>query len=371
MSASTGIRSIAFYLPQYHRIPENDQWWGEGFTDWTNVKSASPLFPGHYQPHVPADLGYYDLARPETREAQAGLARRYGIDAFCYYHYWFHGRRLLERPFDEVLRSGRPELPFCLCWANQSWTRAWDGNSRDVLMQQRYSTDDDRRHMDWLLQAFFDPRYLRIDGRPLFLVYSASSLPDPLRTTERWREQARGAGLEDLFLARVESSGELGDPRRLGFDAAVQFVPTNRGGLSRRLAVRAELLRRLGVRSPTRAGTIVAYDKLVRDLMGQADPPYPRFPCVVPSWDNTARRPWAPFIMQDSTPSTFGQWVAKVAEQLGSRPAEERLLFVNAWNEWAEGCHLEPCARWEHGYLEALADNVGFRQQRMPGEQPL
>jgi hypothetical protein len=196
------VRLIAFYLPQFHPIPENDDWWGKGFTEWRNVVQAKPLFPGHYQPHLPADLGFYDLRVPETRQAQADLAREYGIHGFCYYHYWFKGRRLLERPFNEVLTSGQPDFPFCLCWANESWTRAWDGQSGVILMKQEYSEEDDYQHIRWLSNVFRDKRYIRYEGKPLFLVYRVRDLPNPLQTTEIWRNEARRAGIGELSCAK-------------------------------------------------------------------------------------------------------------------------------------------------------------------------
>ena len=221
MTTKPRVRAIAFYLPQYHPTAENDQWWGTGFTDWTNVVRARPLFPGHYQPRLPADLGFYDLRLPEVREAQAELAREHGIYGFCYYHYWFHGKRLLERPFNKVLASGEPDFPFCLCWANENWTRIWDGLDEKVLIEQ-----DDRRHMRWLAQAFRDRRYIRIGDKPLFLVYRAARMPDPLQTATIWREEARKMGIGDIYLCRVESAtGEHGDPQLIGFDAAVEFQP--------------------------------------------------------------------------------------------------------------------------------------------------
>src|SRR5262245_7933162 len=192
------VRLIAVYLPQFHPIPENDRSWGKGFTEWTNVAQAKPMFRGHYQPHLPADLGFYDLRLPEARRAQADLAQAHGIHGFCYYHYWFHGRRLLERPFDEVLASGEPDFPFCLCWANEPWTRRWDGKDQEILMPQEYSDRDDLAHIRWLARAFQDRRYIRVDGRPMFLVYRASRLPDPARTAATWREEARRLGAGDL-----------------------------------------------------------------------------------------------------------------------------------------------------------------------------
>ena len=351
------IRSIAFYLPQFHPIAENDEWWGEGFTEWTNVRPARPLFRGHHQPHVPGELGYYDLRDPDVRQAQADLAVRYGVDAFCYYHYWFGGRRLLQQPFEEVLATGRPDLPFCLCWANEPWTRTWDGSNDNILVDQHHSEEDDRRHIDWLIEAFRDERYVRVEGKPLFLVYRAGTLPDPLAITRLWRTRAERAGLPGLFLCRVESHFEGGDPRPLGFDASIEFQPafgqvkwTLRQRFPvRRLMVKAKL-------APARASYVtLGYEQLVREMLHRERPDFPRFPCVTPDWDNTPRRPYGAFLLTGSTPERFGGWVAEVARRLRTAPPEQRLLFVNAWNEWGEGCHLEPDERWGVGYLEAFA----------------
>ena len=216
---------LAFYLPQFHPIPENDEWWGTGFTEWRNVMKAKPQFPGHYQPHVPSELGFYDLRVPEVRERQADLARQFGIHGFCYYHYWFHGKRLLETPFNEVLASGSPDFPFALCWANEEWTRNWDAQTGRVLMEQRYSEEDDRAHIQWLIKAFTDSRYIKIDGRPLVLIYRAKKLPDARRTTDLWRSEAHRAGFPDLYLCKVESHGDYDAPESDGFDANVAFFP--------------------------------------------------------------------------------------------------------------------------------------------------
>ena len=220
------IRCLAFYLPQFYPIPENDEVWGKGFTEWTNVARSRPTFPGHHQPHVPADLGFYDLRLPEAREAQASLAAEYGIDGFVYYHYWFNGRQVLERPFAEVLSTRKPDFPFCLAWANEDWTRTWDGRSNDVILAQNYSPEDDIRHIRSLREAFFDDRYVRWHGRPVLCVYRANKLPDPLRTTDTWRKEVESWGLPGLYLLRIESfPDEIGDPVLLGFDAAVEFEP--------------------------------------------------------------------------------------------------------------------------------------------------
>jgi hypothetical protein len=351
-------RLIAFYLPQFHPIPENDRWWGRGFTEWTNVVQARPVFRGHDQPHVPADLGFYDLRLPEAREAQASLARAYGVHGFCYYHYWFNGRRVLERPFSEVLSSGRPDLPFCLCWANENWTRAWDGRQRDLLLEQHYSAEDDREHIRALLPALRDPRYILEDGRPLLLIYRARLLPNPRQTTDIWREEAERAGLAGLYLCRVESfHEERDDPGALGFDAAVEFQPDWvilgppwRQQLLRRVARRIKLARILIDHDPP---NLYPYDRLVEHSLAKPTPSYRRFPCVTPMWDNTARRRRGPTMLSGSTPKQYERWLAKTIARESRSGRAPVTVFINAWNEWAEGCHLEPDVRHGRQYLEA------------------
>lgn len=358
VSVDAGLRSIAFYLPQFHPIAENDEWWGPGFTEWTNVVRGRPRFRGHLQPHLPADLGFYDLRLPEAREAQAALARSNGIDGFCYYHYWFRGRRLLERPFEEVLESGRPDLPFCLCWANENWTRRWDGLEQSVLLRQSYDEDDDHRHGRWLARAFADERYIRVDGRPLFLVYRATAMDDARRTTRIWRDEARRAGIGEIFLCRVESfSDERTDPAALGFDAAVEFAPdwvALRRGWRR---VPSAGARRLGLaRSGLADHEVHDYRYLARRMLAKPDPGYLRFPCVTPGWDNSARRSRGAVVVRGSTPEQYGRWLGAAARRAPRLPGGDSLVFVNAWNEWGEGCHLEPCERWGRSYLEAHGD---------------
>jgi lipopolysaccharide biosynthesis protein len=356
------VRLLAFYLPQFHPIPENDRWWGAGFTEWTNVVKARPAFRGHHQPQLPTELGFYDLRVPEVREAQAELAREHGLSGFCYYHYWFNGRRLLQRPFEEVLTSGRPDFPFCLCWANENWTRAWDGAAREVLMPQEYSPEDDRRHFDHLAPAFRDPRYVRVDGKPLFLVYRTELLPDPARTAEIWREQARLSGIGELYLARVENFVAGIDPKTIGFDAAVEFAPDWR-------ALPAPILRRQRwtpltwlqrhIRIAPKVyfeHRVYRYETLVRRMLAKPSPSYKQLRCLTPGWDNSPRRAKGAFIFRGSSPRAYEHWLRELVRSTLDRfQGDERILFVNAWNEWAEGNHLEPDDRWGRAYLEATA----------------
>ena len=356
------LRFLAFFLPQFHPIPENDEWWGPGFTEWTNVVRARPRFPGHYQPHLPADLGFYDLRVPEVRHQQAELARTHGIDGFCYYHYWFNGRRLLERPVDDLLRTGEPDFPFALCWANENWTRVWDGGDQHQLMTQHYSEADDRAHLRELARYMSDPRYIRVDGKPLFLVYRAHHLPDPRRTTDVWREEAARLGLGDLYLCRVEAWwADREDPRPLGFDAGVEFQPDfmRLGPILHRELWRRVPRRLFRPSSGYRPNNVHEYRAMVELSLGRPPVPYKRYRCVTPSWDNAARRKTGALILRDSTPELYERWLRAVIDEFEPYGPEENFVFVNAWNEWAEGNHLEPDERWGRAYLEAHARATG------------
>jgi Glycosyltransferase WbsX len=352
---------IAFYLPQYHPIPENDAWWGKGFTEWTNVAKARPLFRGHYQPHLPADLGFYDLRLPEAREAQAALARQHGIYGFCYYHYWFSGRRLLERPYDEVLASGKPDFPFCLCWANENWTRRWDGAEEQILMAQTYSVEDDINHIRWLFKAFEDPRYIRVEGKPLFLVYRPGDLPAPAQTADTWRREARKAGIGEIFLCAVVTffKGSPTGSSQIGFDATLEFQPTfsfHRGFFER---VWKRLQR--GISN----NVILDYCELMRQSLDRPQGPCRRFLTVVPCWDNTPRRKVDALILGGACPEKYAEWLEIAIDRSTPLATGEKLVFVNAWNEWGEGNHLEPCQRWGRAYLEATRAVVERRDAQL------
>lgn len=345
------VQAIAFYLPQFHPIEENDRWWGRGFTEWTNVSRARPLFPGHYQPHLPADLGFYDLRLPEARAAQAELAQEAGIGGFCYYHYWFGGRRLLERPFESVLSSGTPDLPFCLCWANENWTRRWDGLNQEILMAQDHSDANDRAFIRDLFRAFDDPRYIRIAGKPLLLVYRTEILPDAARTAEIWREECHKAGIGEIHLCRGETFS-IEDPAERGFDSSYEFPPLLMP------VVKLEPEEAMGPEATEAAarfnGRLHSYEDLADYVTHRKAVPWRRFNGVSVSWDNSARVGDRAMIWLDATPERYARWLMKAAEQtVLNNPVGERILFINAWNEWAEGCHLEPDQHYGHGWLTA------------------
>ena len=349
------LKAIAIYLPQFHPVPENDLWWGKGFTEWRNVVNARRLYNEHYQPQLPSDLGFYDLRLPEAREAQAQLAKRFGIYGFCYYHYWFNGRRILERPFREVLESGRPDFPFCLCWANENWTRRWDGLNSEILLKQDYNGEDDRAHMQDLITSFKDPRYIRIDDKPVFLVYRTGELPNPKHTAETWRSIAKENGLSGLYLISVQAH-EIIDPREIGFDAAMEFQPswTMMPKLNQlKPTIKEKIKGKWKNESPAKSiHHVCDYESLCQLALKMPAPPYTQFPCVTPSWDNTARRKWGGVILQGSTPTLYGEWLTKTISKMSSLNLPEQFVFINAWNEWAEGNHLEPDLRWGTQYLE-------------------
>jgi len=348
-------RALAFYLPQFFPTPENNEWWGAGFTEWTNTARARKLFPGHLQPILPADLGFYDLRVPETRQAQSDLAQEYGIEAFVYWHYWFGaGDRILERPFQEVLTSGRPDVKFVLAWANQTWTGAWHAAHDKILKLQTYpGPEDDAHHFKTLLPAFRDDRYFRVDGRPVFYLFRPEEHPDPAGFVDRWQEMARAAGLDGLYLM-AEASDLLGNGPRYrnadadGFDASVYMrlpVEVNRWSTLRMRAARKLL----------RGPEIWPYS----DSIVETYPRTPRVhPCVYPNWDNTPRAGRRGLAVIDATPDKFRRNVEAAVEVLADRPAQERLLWIKSWNEWAEGNHLEPDLRDGHGWLEALRDGL-------------
>lgn len=317
--------------------------------------AARPLFRGHYQPHLPADLGFYDLRLAEARQAQAELAAAYRIEGFCYWHYWFNGQRLLERPFNEVLASGEPKLPFCLAWANETWSRRWLGEESQVLLKQTYSAEDDLEHIRWLITAFADSRYIRVSNRPLFLVYRPRDLADAKRTTDVFRAECARRGLPDPYLLGVDAHCPGVDCRALGFDGTLVFEPqlgTLPGFRSDRPSL-AKLGRNLALGVPS--CRLKIYDYLeARELMARRTRDFPVHPCIFVGWDNTPRRGRNGIVVVNSTAERFAAGLRKMIRSVAARPWDERLVFLNAWNEWAEGNHLEPDLMHARKHLEAV-----------------
>lgn len=358
-------RFIAFYLPQFHPIPENDKWWGKGFTEWTNTARAKPLFKGHYQPHLPADLGFYDLRLPESREAQASMARDYGVDAFCYWHYWFAGDRLLERPFQEVLISGKPDFPFCLAWANESWSGIWHGSPKKVLKAQTYPGEaDHRRHFDFLLKAFRDPRYLRVEGKPLFVIYRPRNIPDVARVMELWRSLAVEAALPGLHLVAVATNN---DPhwKADGFDAVTIAGLLHAPECPHHL-VRGRIAQRLRRRQKLRGALnelwsipehVYRYEDVWPRLLVNYPFDVPYYPSVLPNWDNSPRSSLRGWVLHESTPELFKLHLGQALDFIKSQPSQ-KIIFLKSWNEWAEGNHLEPDQRYGRAFLEVIRDAV-------------
>jgi hypothetical protein len=354
------VRILATYLPQFHPIPENDMWWGKGFTEWTNVGKAKPLFRGHYQPRVPADLGYYDLRLPEVREAQAELAREHGIEGFCYWHYWFgDGKRLLERPFNEVLASGKPDFPFCLSWANHSWQDkqfSKEGTER-MLLEQTYGGEADYlQHFYAVLPAFRDKRYIRVDNKPLFQIYIALKFPEVEKFIVCWQEEARKNGLEGIHFVghtHVEEESEL--ILKKGFDAinVVRLYHFHRHAYS--LIERALIkMKRVWFKH----GGIFDYEKLSQYFSSEKDLRDNWYPCIIPNWDHSPRSGRRGNIFINSNPKAFKKHVKAVLDKVKNKKDDHRIIFLKSWNEWAEGNYMEPDLKFGRGYLEALKEAI-------------
>ncbi|HEX4854985.1 glycoside hydrolase family 99-like domain-containing protein [Arenimonas sp.] len=344
--AALRAKAIAFYLPQFHAFPENEAWWGPGFTEWTNVTRAVPQFVGHEQPQLPSDLGFYDLRVPGVMQRQVALARLYGIHAFCFHYYWFGGKRLMEAPLESFLAQPDIDFPFCLCWANENWTRRWDGRDDEVLISQEHGPENDLAFIRDLGRYLRDPRYLRIDGRPLVVVYRASLLPDAAATVARWRDYCREAGIGEIFVAMVQFDAE--DPTPFGFDAAMEFPPHKLSNGFKRIN------EALDVVNPGYQGSVFHYQSIVDSAKAWPDRGFPLIRAVFPGWDNEARRPGKGYTFAFSTPERYRDWLAAAVAYAEQHPvAGEKIVMINAWNEWAEGAKLEPDSRHGHAYLHA------------------
>jgi 2-polyprenyl-3-methyl-5-hydroxy-6-metoxy-1,4-benzoquinol methylase len=350
------IRLLAFFLTQFHPTAENDLWWGKGFTEWTNVTKAEPLFDGHYQPHLPADLGFYDLRVRQTRHEQIALAKQYGIDGFCYYYYWFSGTRILNQPLDDMLADPESDMPFCLCWANENWTRRWDGADHQILIAQKYLPTDDLDFIKSLIPFFNDPRYIRLEGAPVFIVYQPQHLPDPRKTIDTWREYCHQIGVGKIHICAALTN-ENENYIKLGFDSGLQFPPHNRrcGSVNDSIDFYTPF-----------HGTVVEYEELAQSYLDMQYPHPNVFRTVCASWDQTARVGSRAFIALNGTPPNYEYWLSESIRRTSQEfPGQERFVFINAWNEWAEGCHLEPDRKYQRKFLEATLNakaNSGQKQ---------
>lgn len=339
-------RLIAFFLPQFHPIAENDLWWGKGFTEWTNVTRARPLFKGHYQPHLPADFGFYDLRVRATRHDQIRTAQEFGIDGFCYHYYWFSGKRLLNQPIDDMLADPDSTMPFCLCWANENWTRRWYAADHEILMEQQHLPNDDLDFIKELVPVFRDPRYIRVDGRPLLIVYRPQHLPDAQKSARVWREYCRSSGLGEIHLCAALTHGNE-DYTQFGFDSGVEFPPHN--------------IKQQGVNDQLRffaafKGNVLQFASVAASFLARSYPGKRVFRSVFPCWDNTARTGDRAVVILNGTPDNYEHWLAATLDLVQQGKDSDPLVFINAWNEWAEGCHLEPDQRWGRAFLQATLD---------------
>jgi lipopolysaccharide biosynthesis protein len=352
---------VAFYLPQYHPIPENDLWWGPGFTEWSNVVRAAPMFQNHRQPRLPADLGFYDLRLPDVREAQAKLAESYGLSAFCYYYYWFNGRRLLNRPLDEVLQSGSPDFPFMVCWANESWSRNWDGGNREILVQQTYDQNWPQAFARDIAPIVKDERYFRVGGKPVVLIYRVMQIPDCEKALTELRISLQKEGVEQVYLLGgwIGIQGDQAPPtdaRQIGLDNYFEFPPHG--------VQFTEITEHTPDKNERFAGRIHSYESAIESSLANLSKAMApeRYKGVMVGWDNTARRMYDGVVVHGSTPSKFRRWLRRVVlHESAGEDVTDRVVFINAWNEWAEGTYLEPDGDYGHGWLEAVASALGRR----------
>lgn len=346
-------KPIAFYLPQFHPFPENDEWWGRGFTEWTNVTKALPQFTGHYQPHLPIDLGFYDLRVPEVMQRQVELAKLYGIYGFCFHYYWFSGKRLMERPLFDFLNRKELDMPFCLCWANEPWSRRWDGSEDELLIRQELLPEDDTRFMDDLLPFVRDKRYITVGGRPLLIIYRPHfwNKNRVLELVKNLRAQAKKYGLKGMYLVTALSHDFYDDPRDWGFDAAVEFPP--------HLCGTVPPARGMQFINPHFCGSVHDMRALVDSKKYMRPSEWTTFRTVFPAWDNTARKAGSAFIFHHSSPDIYAKWLKNVLVYTQAHNSSaEQFVFINAWNEWAEGAHLEPDNRYGYAFLQATIDTL-------------
>lgn len=341
------VKFIAYYLPQFHRIDENDKWWGKGFTEWTNVTKALPRYHGHIQPKLPADLGFYDLSNLKSLKEQVKLMKRSGIHGICIHDYWFSGHKVLDTPLKLILENKDIDIKFCLNWANENWTRRWDGFDSDVLLRQSYGADNCIEYAKSILPALKDPRYIRVGERPLIMVYRPSLIPNAINVFKGWREFFIANGVENPYIVMAQTFGDY-DPRNYGLDAAAGFPPHN-GGFDL-----PNQRNKLSLFDPSFSGKAISYHDMAKSTLANFNTEYRVFPGVCPSWDNEARKPTKGTSFFNASPQAFEDWLVMAGKQTLNYDDSERMLFINAWNEWAEGAVLEPDQHYGFAHLVAV-----------------
>lgn len=339
---------LAYYLPQYHPIPENDEWWGRGVTEWSNVSRAVPQFLGHYQPRLPGELGYYDLRIPDNIARQVELAKKHGIYGFAYYYYWFDGKRLLEKPLNIFLEHSEIDFPFCLCWANESWTRRFDGNSGEILIEQNKNIDSYIAFVNGLIPYMKDARYIRLSDRPLLIVYRPSHIPNCRDVIKIWRARLEAAGVGNPYIVGVKEHGVETDLLNLGFDAQSEFHPGTVFKDCKNITREIEYLRE------DFTGSVFDYSDLVKNKKYLNVQSRKLYRAVMPMWDNTPRRNNSPMVFHGSTPDLYQEWLMDtISETRKKEDLDAPLIFINAWNEWGESAYLEPDRKYGYAYLRA------------------
>jgi ribosomal protein L22 len=359
-------RVIAFYLPQFHPIPENDEWWGKGFTEWTNVGKAKPLFRGHYQPRVPADLGYYDLRLPEIKRAQAEMARNAGVEGFMYWHYWFgNGKKILEKPLQEVLESGQPEFPFCLGWANHTWTtRTWTARDQyksvKILMEQVYPGEEDYiNHFNYVLGALKDKRYITVDGKPLFFIYAPLEIKDFEKFNKIWQDLAIENGLKGIhFVGQAANNSDCEKIMDIGFEAVCRAGIRDAADNIKGKFYNKALQKLQGYFRATPLNKFNYADVIKHLIDPKFDDKENIYPTVIPNFDHTARSGRKALIYHKSTPALFKALVNKAVQVVQGKKDQHKIIFLRSWNEWAEGNYVEPDLVHGRGYLDALRDEI-------------
>ncbi|BBL62211.1 glycoside hydrolase family 99-like domain-containing protein [Methanobrevibacter arboriphilus] len=342
---------IPFYLPQFHTIPENDKWWGKGFTEWTNVTQGQPQFVGHYQPHLPDELGFYDLDNTKIFKEQVSLAKKYGVYGFCFHYYWFSGgKRLLEKPIFNYLNDKSLDFPFMLCWANEPWSRRWDGSEDDILIDQKFEESDIKKFIKDIMPFLKDKRYIKVNNCPILIIYRPHffSKDMMLKMSEIWREYGKREGFDDLYLLHTRTGGFESNSLDWGFDGELEFPPNN---ISYR-----DTLNNEKIINPNFKGRIFDLPKIVMKNFIDIQENENLYKTVLPSWDNTARKKNNGHVYYNSSPDFYKKWLSNAIKKTEKIHPDNKIVFINAWNEWAEGAHLEPDKKYGFAYLEATLD---------------